>query len=71
MWDHKHWEVITVYEADVIEIEASGAIESELGEGGGRGGAAAGALDCGGAAVACGAGELAGGGVGGAESATP
>ena len=68
--NHHDREVVTVDQADVEEIEASGAVEGELGEGGRRRGAAAGAFELAGAAVAGDAGELSGG-VLGAEGAAP
>ncbi|KAK3423798.1 hypothetical protein EUGRSUZ_F00558 [Eucalyptus grandis] len=67
---HQQRQVVPVHEADVEEVHAAGAVEGELGQGGRRGGAAAGALDLSGAAVAGEAGELAGG-VLGAVGAAP
>jgi len=60
---HKHGEVVAVDEADVVEVEAAGAVESEFGEGGRRDGAGAGALNLAGTTVAGEARELTSGGV--------
>lgn len=30
-WHHKHWQVVPIHQADVIKIQAVGAVESELG----------------------------------------
>lgn len=65
-----HRNVVAVDEADVVEIEATTAVEGELSESGGWGGAGAVAFDKARAAVGSGAGEVAGG-IGGAESAGP
>lgn len=70
LWDHQHREVVTVDEADVEEIEAAVPVEGELGESGGRGSAVTGAFYFSGAAIACDAGEFAGG-VLGAEGSAP
>lgn len=54
---HEHGEVVPVHQADVVEVQAAGAVQGELGEGGRRLGAGAGALHLPGAAVARDAGE--------------
>lgn len=58
---HCHREVVTVHEADVVEVPAVAGADGELGEGGRRGGACAVALELAGAAVTGGARAFAGG----------
>ncbi|KAF7809645.1 hypothetical protein G2W53_036388 [Senna tora] len=67
---HRHRKVIAIDEANVVEIESTGAVQCELRESRRRSGAATGAFDGGGAAVAGEAGEFSGG-VLGAESPAP
>lgn len=67
---HQHRHVVAVHEAYVEEIEASVAVESELGQGRGRHGAFALTFDCAGATIACEAEEFSGG-VLRAESTAP
>lgn len=68
---HQHREVVAVYEADIIEIETVGRIEGELCEGSRRNGSCTRALYGSRAAVTGQAGESGGGGVLGAEGASP
>ncbi|KAH0455182.1 hypothetical protein IEQ34_015214 [Dendrobium chrysotoxum] len=70
-WRDEHGKVVAVNEADVEEIHATASVEGELRKGGGRGRAAAGAINFTGTAVAGDAGEGGGGLVGGAVRAAP
>ncbi|NP_001150454.2 uncharacterized protein LOC100284084 [Zea mays] len=66
-----HGQVVPVHEADVVEVQPAAAVQRELRQRRGRGGAAAAALHVAGPAVPRGAREPPRGGVGGAERAAP